>query len=103
MDTLRKQLKRQQQKSKIITEALLGITSNSILVYQAYFRKEPKMKKSLTLILLVCALLAVAVFTGCKKKGPMEKAGKAVDKAAQKTSDAVKDAVDDTKDAVKDK
>ncbi len=68
-----------------------------------YFRKEPKMKKSLTLLFLVCALLAVVTFTSCKKKGPMEQAGKAVDKAAQKTGDAVEDAVDDTKDAVKDK
>ncbi|MFA5251136.1 MAG: hypothetical protein WC454_00925 [Phycisphaerae bacterium] len=61
------------------------------------------MKKNLTLLLLVCILLAMAACIGCKKKGPMEKAGKAVDKAAQKTSDAVEDAVDDTKDAVKDK
>jgi hypothetical protein len=45
-------------------------------------------------------MLALA---GCKEKGPMEKAGKAVDKAAQKTGDAVKDAADDTKDAVKNK
>jgi predicted small lipoprotein YifL len=53
------------------------------------------MKKNLKLLLLVCILLAMVTFTGCKKKGPMEKAGKAVDKAAQKTSEAVKDAVED--------
>ena len=68
-----------------------------------YFRKEPKMKKSLKLLLLVCVLLAMVAFVGCKKKGPLEKAGKAIDKAAEKTGDAVKDAADDTKDAVKDK
>ena len=61
------------------------------------------MKKSLKLLLLVCVLLAVAVFAGCKKQGPMQEAGKAVDKAVEKTSDAVKDAVDDTKDAVEKK
>jgi predicted small lipoprotein YifL len=59
------------------------------------------MKKSLKkLLLLMCVLLAVVAFAGCKKKGPMEQAGEAVDKAAQKTSDAVKEAADDTKDAV---
>jgi predicted small lipoprotein YifL len=61
------------------------------------------MKKSLKLLLLVCILLAVVAFAGCKEKGPMQKAGEAVDKAAQKTSDAVKDVVDDTKDAVENK
>src|SRR4030042_616799 len=85
----------EQQKSKIITESLLGITTKPILVNQAYFRKEPKMKKSLTLLLLVCILLATMTFTGCKKKGPLESAGKAVDKAAQTTSaDAQKAAAD---------
>ena len=85
----------EQQKSKIKLESLLGITAKSILVNQAYFRKEPKMKKSLTLLLLVCMLLATMTFTGCKKKGPLERAGKAVDKAAQTTSaDAQKAAAD---------
>jgi len=85
----------EQQKSKIITESLLGITTKSILVNQAYFRKESKMKKSLTLLLLVCLLLATVAFTGCKKQGPLEKAGKSADKAAQKTSaDAQKAAAD---------
>ena len=72
----------------------MGITTKSILVNQAYFRKESKMKKSLTLLLLVCLLLATATFTGCKKKGPMEKAGKAADKAAQTTSADAKKAAD---------
>ena len=58
------------------------------------------MKKRLKLLLLVCILLAMAAFAGCKEKSPMQKAGKEVDKAVQKISDAVKDAVDDTKDAL---
>ncbi|MGA2916144.1 MAG: hypothetical protein ABSE89_08985 [Sedimentisphaerales bacterium] len=60
------------------------------------------MKKIQILKQLLLVLLAIAVlgFAGCKKKGPLEKAGKAVDKAAQKTDDAVKDAADDTKKAV---
>lgn len=53
------------------------------------FRKEPKMKKSLKLILLVCVLLSMVVFVGCKEKGSMEKAGKSIDKAAKDTKDAV--------------
>ena len=61
------------------------------------------MKKSLTLLFLVCALLAVVTFPSCKKKGgPMEQAGKAVDKAAQKTGDAVENAGDAVKETVDD-
>jgi len=60
------------------------------------------MKKSLTLLLLVCALLAVVTFTGCKKKGPLENAGKAADKAAQTTSADAQKAAADAKKAAAD-
>ena len=49
------------------------------------------MKKSLKLLLLVCILLTMVAFVGCKKKGSMEKAGKSVDKAVKDTKDAVTD------------
>ncbi|MHB0947037.1 MAG: hypothetical protein ACYC3B_07685 [Sedimentisphaerales bacterium] len=62
------------------------------------------MKKSfLKLLLLVCVLLAMTAFVGCKEKGPLQKVGESVDKAAEKTGDAVEDAAEETKDAVKDK
>ena len=64
--------------------------------------KWPKMKKSLALLLLVCILLATLAFTGCKKKGPMESAGKAVDEAAQTTSADAQKAADDAKKAADD-
>jgi hypothetical protein len=81
------------EKYRFVIEALLEITSNSILVYQAYLRKEPKMKKIQILKQLLLVLLAIAVlgFAGCKKKGSMEKAGKSIDKAAKDTKDAVTD------------
>jgi membrane protein involved in colicin uptake len=91
----------EQQKGEIKLESFLGITTKSILVNQGYFRKESKMKKSLTVLLLVCMLLATLAFTGCKKKGPMEKAGKADDKAVQ-TADTAKKAAVDTKEAAAD-
>lgn len=37
----------------------------------------------------------------CEKKGPAERAGEAVDKAAKKAGDAVKEAGDKIKDATK--
>ena len=46
--------------------------------------------------------LGFAVFAGaggCEEKGPLEKAGQKVDKAADKTGDAVKKAGDKIKDA----
>jgi len=53
---------------------------------------------------LAAALLlafAVAGLSACEKKGPAERAGEAVDKAAQKAGDAVKEAGDKLKDATK--
>ena len=53
---------------------------------------------------LAAALLlafAVAGLSACEKKGPAERAGEAVDKAAQKAGDAVKEAGDKIKDATK--
>jgi hypothetical protein len=44
---------------------------------------------------------AIAGMSACEKKGPMEKAGQAVDDAAKKTGEAVKDAGDKIKDAAK--
>ncbi len=53
-----------------------------------------------SLMIPVLALVLAAV-PGCKEKGPMEKAGEKVDKAAEKTGDAIKDGVDKVKDATK--
>lgn len=44
---------------------------------------------------------AIAGLAACEKKGPLEKAGKAVDDAAKKTGEAVRDAGDKIKDAAK--
>ena len=91
----------EQQKSEIKLESLLGITTKSILVNQAYFRKEPKMKKSLKQLLLVLASIAVLALAGCKEKGPTQKAGEKADTAAEKTGDALKTGAEKTGDALK--
>jgi len=52
------------------------------------------------LMIPVLALVLAAV-PGCKEKGPMEKAGEQVDKAAEKTGDAIKEGADKVKDATK--
>lgn len=44
------------------------------------------------LIVLMLAIGAMAVVPGCKKEGPAEKAGKAVDKAAENVGEAAEDA-----------
>jgi hypothetical protein len=54
----------------------------------------------ISLMIPVLALVLVAA-PGCKEKGPMEKAGEKVDKAAEKTGDAIKKGADKAKDATK--
>jgi predicted small lipoprotein YifL len=49
-------------------------------------------------ILLSLTMLGLSA---CEKKGPLERAGQAVDDAAKKTGEAVQDAGDKVKDAVK--
>jgi predicted small lipoprotein YifL len=43
--------------------------------------------------------LTIAGLSACEKKGPLERAGQAVDDAAKKTGEAVKDAGDKVRDA----
>lgn len=50
-------------------------------------------------LLMVATLLGVLTLAGCKK-GPAEKVGENLDKAAEKTGDAAKDAGNAVKDAV---
>ena len=56
--------------------------------------------KSFKYVMLVSVLFSGLALTGCKEKGPMEKAGESIDNAAQKTGDAAKDAAEKAKDAV---
>lgn len=49
---------------------------------------------------LVLGILAAGL-SGCKKEGPMERAGKEIDKGADKAGDKIKKAGDKIKDAVK--
>ena len=58
--------------------------------------------KILKISLMIPVLaLVLAAASGCKEKGPMEKAGEKVDKAVEKTGDAVKEGADKAKDATK--
>lgn len=61
------------------------------------------MKKILKGMLLVLAAAALLGLAGCGKKGPMQKAGESVDKAAEATGDAVKESADKTGDALENK
>lgn len=52
----------------------------------------------------IIALMAIALtagVSGCKKEGPVEKAGKQIDKAMEKAGDQIEKAGDKVKDAVK--
>lgn len=59
------------------------------------------MKILKTGLLIPVLALVLAAVPGCKEKGPMEKAGEKVDKAAEKTGDAIKEGADKAKDATK--
>jgi hypothetical protein len=58
-------------------------------------------KLSRNIIAVLALGLLIAGVTGCKKEGPMERAGKEMDKAAEKTGDKIEQAGDKIKDAVK--
>ncbi len=49
----------------------------------------------------VAAVMVIGVFFGCQKQGPAEKAGKAIDNAAEKVGQQIEKAGDSIKDAVK--
>jgi len=56
-------------------------------------RKERHMKRIGKVVIAAMAVGALVVgLAGCKKEGPVERAGKAVDKAGENIKDAVKDA-----------
>ena len=59
------------------------------------------MRSSSTLAAALLLAFAVAGLSACEKKGPAERAGEAIDKAAKNTGDAVKEAGDKIKDATK--
>lgn len=57
-------------------------------------------KISRTVIAAMVVGLLMAGTYGCKKEGPMEKAGKEIDKAAEKTGQQINKAVEKTGDKV---
>jgi hypothetical protein len=53
----------------------------------------------------ITALLVIVLmvgFSGCKKEGPAEKAGKEIDKSVEKAGDQIEKAGDKVRDTVKD-
>jgi predicted small lipoprotein YifL len=59
-----------------------------------------KFARNIITALMMIALL-MAGLSGCTKEGPLEKAGKKVDKAIEKTGDQIEKAGEKVKDAVK--
>ena len=53
------------------------------------------------IITALVMVVLMAGLSGCTKEGPLEKAGKKVDKAIEKTGDQIEKAGDKVKDAVK--
>ena len=58
-----------------------------------------KMVRSVVTALMIVVL--AAGLSGCTKEGPIEKAGKKVDKAIEKTGDQIEKAGEKVKDAIK--
>ena len=52
-------------------------------------------------LLILCSVMIVIAFIGCKKEGPAEKAGRQIDKAVEKTGDKLEEAGNKVKDATK--
>jgi hypothetical protein len=60
-------------------------------------------RKAIVIIAVAVAagVASSALLAGCEKKGPAEKAGETIDRAAKDTGEAVKDAGEKIKDAAK--
>ncbi len=60
------------------------------------------MKKMVHRVITALMIIILAVgLSGCKKEGPLEKAGKKVDRAIEKTGEQIEKAGEKVKDAVK--
>lgn len=60
------------------------------------------MTKFIRNIIMVLAMgMFIGGLSGCKKEGPMEKAGKEIDKAAEKTGEKIEKLGDKIKESVK--
>ena len=55
-----------------------------------------------TVIMAVIAIGLISLSGGCRKKGPLERAGEKVDSAVQDAGEAIEDAADKTKEAAED-
>jgi predicted small lipoprotein YifL len=61
----------------------------------------PMKKLVRTVITALMMIVLMVGLSGCKKEGPLEKAGKKVDKAIEKTGEQIEKAGEKVKDAVK--
>jgi predicted small lipoprotein YifL len=61
------------------------------------------MKKFVQSVITALMMIVLVVgLSGCRKEGPMERAGKKVDKAIEKTGEQIEKAGEKVQDAVKD-
>jgi len=60
-----------------------------------------KFNRKIILVLAMGMYITVTGLSGCKKEGPMEKAGKEIDKAAEKTGEKIEKLGDKIKKSVK--
>lgn len=60
------------------------------------------MKLLRTIALLACFGMSAGLLVGCKEKAPAEKAGGAIENAAEDVKDKAEDAAEDVKDAAED-
>jgi hypothetical protein len=64
-------------------------------------RSRSMKKFARTIITALMMIVLVVGLSGCPKEGPLEKAGKKVDKAIEKTGEQIEKAGEKVKDAVK--
>jgi predicted small lipoprotein YifL len=64
-------------------------------------RRMPMQKLAKSIITGLMMIVLIFGLSGCKKEGPLEKAGKKVDKAIEKTGEQIEKAGEKAKDAVK--
>jgi hypothetical protein len=62
-----------------------------------FFQWNTSMQTKTSTLICVLAAFALAVSAGCKQEGPVEKAGRQVDKTVEKAGDKIDDAADKLK------
>jgi hypothetical protein len=80
---------------------LHGLPQSGLPPGKPLIEKDIRMKTLKRILIVACMLAVLAVTFGCSEEGPMEKAGKKIDKAAQEAGQQMDKAAEEAGNAAK--